>query len=97
MVTLLLVNVLSEDVFPPTLPEFLYANLTRAPRRYNVNTPYRVLELVNIPDVIQSTGYTCGPVAMQSVLHYFSLEVRESEVMAAAGTIPNKGTGPVML
>ncbi len=94
---LLLVSVLSEDVIPPTTPEFLFANLTRAPKRYNVNTPYRVLQLVNVPDVIQSTNYTCGPVAMQSVLNYFLLEARESEVMQAAGTIPNTGTGPVML
>jgi hypothetical protein len=34
---------------------------------------------------------------MQSVLNYFLLEARESEVMQAAGTIPNTGTGPVML
>jgi len=73
VLSLLMVITLSEDVFPPTLPEFLYANLTRAPGRYTANTPYRVIQLVNIPDVIQSTGYTCGPVAMQSVLHYFGL------------------------
>lgn len=34
---------------------------------------------------------------MQSVLHYVSLEARESDVMKASGTIPYKGTGPIML
>lgn len=34
---------------------------------------------------------------MRSLLTYYHLTFREPEIMAAAGTQVNKGTGPVML
>lgn len=34
---------------------------------------------------------------MQAVLVYFQFHARESEVMQASGSIPNTGTGPIML
>jgi hypothetical protein len=34
---------------------------------------------------------------MQAVLAYYQFHATESQVMQASGTIPNTGTGPIML
>jgi hypothetical protein len=33
----------SEDIIPPSSPEFQRANLTRTFSKYSINTPYRVI------------------------------------------------------
>lgn len=84
-------------MIPPTLPEFEQANITRAATTTSIVTAQRTISLINVPDVFQSTSYTCGPASLKAVLRYFGLPVRESEIAQKAGTIPYTGTGPVML
>jgi predicted double-glycine peptidase len=47
-----------------------------------------------VPDVRQSTGYTCGPAALQAVLAYYGIAVREDELSAAMGASSENGTTP---
>lgn len=94
---LLVLAYYSQDYIPPTLPEFENANLTRKKGSYQIVTSQRKIDLVNIPDVYQSTTFSCGPNSLEAVLHYLNVDFHESEIMAAAGTQRNKGTGPNML
>ena len=86
-----------EDIIPPSLPEFVNANITRVANKMYIQTEKRLISLVNIPDILQSTSYSCGPSSLKAVLRYLHVEIPESEIMEAAGTIPNTGTGPIML
>lgn len=36
----------------------------------------RVVNLLNVPDVMQATPYTCGPSSLSAVLNYFKLTYR---------------------
>lgn len=47
-----------------------------------------------IPDVRQSTNYSCGAAALQAVLHYWGVDLREGELMVALRTDPERGTNP---
>lgn len=51
-------------------------------------------ELLNVPDVRQSTSYTCGASALQAVLAYWGQEIREDRLAEKLGSDPSKGTSP---
>ena len=55
--------------------------------------PSRVAELP-VPDVRQSTDYTCSASALQAVLAYYGLEAREDELATELGATPKDGAPP---
>ena len=55
--------------------------------------PHGFLSLV--PDVRQSTGYTCGASALQAVLAYWGFSEREDRLAARLHSTPEAGTHPL--
>jgi predicted double-glycine peptidase len=51
--------------------------------------------LEGVPDVRQSTGYTCGASALQAVLAYWGTEEREDRLAARLRSTPEAGTHPL--
>lgn len=47
-----------------------------------------------VPDVRQSTGYSCGAAVLQAVLSYWGTSEREDRLMARLHTTPQNGTSP---
>jgi len=47
-----------------------------------------------VPDVRQSTGYTCGAAALQAVLAYWGMPEREDRLAARLHSTPEAGTHP---
>jgi predicted double-glycine peptidase len=52
---------------------------------------------LRVPDVQQTTDYTCGASALQAVLAYYGEETSESELAAELGTTPADGAPPEAL
>ncbi len=52
------------------------------------------LLLEGVPDVRQSTNYSCGAAALQAVLAYWGTSEREDRLMARLSTSPEQGTSP---
>ena len=50
--------------------------------------------LNTVPDVRQSTPYTCGASSLQAVLNYWGTDQREDELVALLGVTPEEGTSP---
>lgn len=50
--------------------------------------------MLQVPDVRQSTNYTCGAAALQSVLAYWGIEYREDRLVEKLGSTPDAGTPP---
>jgi predicted double-glycine peptidase len=50
--------------------------------------------LSSVPDVTQSTRYSCGPSCLQAVLRYWGICVQESDLMDRLHTTPERGTDP---
>ncbi len=50
--------------------------------------------LATIPDVRQSTNYSCGAAALQAVLAHWGISEREDRLMTRLHTTPEKGTSP---
>ena len=50
--------------------------------------------LLNIPDVRQSTAYSCGAAALQAVLSYYGIDKRERALMDMLRTTEEAGTSP---
>jgi predicted double-glycine peptidase len=50
--------------------------------------------LLAVPDVFQSTSYSCGAAAVQSVLAYWGKEFHEKDLWQALGTSEQLGTAP---
>jgi predicted double-glycine peptidase len=50
--------------------------------------------LLTVPDVRQDTDYSCGASALQAVLAYWGIDVRESTLIKALRTDPKNGTRP---
>jgi len=48
-----------------------------------------------VPDVRQSTGYTCGAAALQAILAYWGTEEREDRLAARLHSTPEAGTHPL--
>jgi predicted double-glycine peptidase len=44
-----------------------------------------------VPDVVQSTNYSCGPSALQAVLAYYGIIVSEKDLIREAKTNPDIG------
>jgi len=51
--------------------------------------------LASVPDVRQSTGYTCGAAALQAVLAYWGTSEREDRLAARLRSTPEAGTHPL--
>jgi predicted double-glycine peptidase len=50
--------------------------------------------LLPVPDVYQSTNYSCGAAAVQSVLAYWGVEVHEKDLWQDLNTTERLGTAP---
>jgi predicted double-glycine peptidase len=50
--------------------------------------------LTGVPDVRQSTGYSCGAAALQAVLAYWGTSEREDRLIDRLHSTPEKGTSP---
>jgi predicted double-glycine peptidase len=77
------------DLLLHVLPLVLSASSGCAPPR-----PAESTKELALPDVRQSTGYTCGAAVLQSVLAYFGEEAREDELAAELGATPEEGAPP---
>jgi predicted double-glycine peptidase len=49
----------------------------------------------SVPDVRQSTGYSCGAAALQAVLAYWGTSEREDRLVARLKSTPEAGTHPL--
>ncbi|MBI5209579.1 MAG: C39 family peptidase [Elusimicrobia bacterium] len=49
-------------------------------------------DLIRLPLVRQSTPYTCGAAALQSILGYYGEDIREDELARKLGSDPEQGT-----
>jgi predicted double-glycine peptidase len=56
--------------------------------------PYTLPHPAALPDVRQSTGYTCGAAALQAVLAYWGFPEREDRLVARLHSTPEAGTHP---
>ena len=71
---------------------------TPAPLAAPVGSPLVLpssLPFAAVPDVRQSTGYTCGATALQAVLSYWGIDEREDRLAARLHTTPEAGTHPL--
>ena len=50
---------------------------------------YKLFEIVNVPEVRQSTNYTCGPSVMLSILGSYNIESREDKLSKLMNTNKN--------
>lgn len=50
--------------------------------------------LATVPDVRQSTNYSCGAAALQAVLGYYGIDKRERDLMDMLKTSQDAGTSP---
>ena len=64
----------------------------RAPR---APAPLPSSPFAAVPDVRQSTGYTCGAAALQAVLAYWGMPEREDRLAARLRSTPEAGTHPL--
>ena len=53
------------------------------------------LPFAGVPDVRQSTNYTCGAAALQAVLSYWGIDEREDRLAARLHSTPDAGTHPL--
>jgi predicted double-glycine peptidase len=58
------------------------------------SSPPAAQSLIAVPDVRQSTDYSCGASALQSVLAYYGVDLSEGELMVLLGTDNESGTAP---
>jgi hypothetical protein len=56
--------------------------------------PATAPDLIAIPDVRQSTDFSCGATALQSILAYYGKDQREDKLMGLLGTNEETGTTP---
>jgi predicted double-glycine peptidase len=79
---------------PGPRPSAQAAASAPAPRPTPAAAPPPAL-LAGIPDVRQSTGYTCGAAALQAVLAYWGTSEREDRLAARLRCTPEAGTHPL--
>ncbi len=53
--------------------------------------------LMKLPLVRQATDYTCGVAALQSILRYYGIEIREDRLAAILKSDPDNGTSYVAI
>ncbi len=58
------------------------------------SVPYALPHSASVPDVRQSTGYTCGAAALQAVLAYWGTPEREDRLAARLRSTAEAGTHP---
>jgi predicted double-glycine peptidase len=58
------------------------------------NDPYRHVKLLPVPDVRQSTTYSCGAATFQAVISYWGTDYREGTIMEMLGSSETSGTEP---
>lgn len=51
-------------------------------------------QILEVPDVRQSTAYSCGAAAVQAILSYYGIDRREADLMQKLCTHPDRGTSP---
>lgn len=56
--------------------------------------PWRNVKVLPVPDVFQSTTYSCGATALQAVLSYWNIYKPEGELMELLGSRETSGTDP---
>ena len=78
---------------PPAPPPALQAAVFKAPAAAE-NTGSGLTLLEGVPDVRQSTSFSCGAAALQAVLHYYGVEEREDRLMKELKTSSAEGTHP---
>jgi len=96
--TLLLVGSFAAGMFlgRTTMPGRSAPPLDKAPSgRQGEPSPPGPSLLGGVPDVRQSTGYTCGASALQAVLAYWGTEEREDRLAARLHSTPEAGTHPL--
>lgn len=59
------------------------------------SVPFALPFSAAVPDVRQSTGYTCGAAALQAVLAYWGFPEREDRLAARLRSTPEAGTHPL--
>lgn len=52
------------------------------------------MQILRLPDVRQTTDYSCGPTALQAVLGYYGEEHFERDLMELCQADPQEGTPP---
>lgn len=52
------------------------------------------IRALSVPDVRQSTGFSCGAAAFQAVLGYWGIDEVEGDLIAELGSDPEQGTPP---
>jgi predicted double-glycine peptidase len=50
--------------------------------------------MIDVPDIRQTTGYTCGPAAVRAALAVHGWQFSERALEDAMGATPNAGTSP---
>lgn len=60
----------------------------------NSNPGQDTVIISTVPDVRQSTSYSCGASSLQAVLNYWGIDQREDELMDLLNTTPEAGTHP---
>ena len=60
--------------------------------RFSLSAHKIDMKLLNFPELRQTFEYDCGPNALQSVLFYYDIEMREEILMKKAKTEPIHGT-----
>ncbi len=56
-------------------------------------SPWRNAGTLTVPDVRQSTTYSCGAASLQAVLAYWGVDKREGDLMTLLGSKETSGTG----
>ena len=77
------------------LPLPLGRGASRPPAVAEPVLPGALSPLASVPDVRQSTGYTCGAAALQAVLAYWGAEEREDRLAVRLKSTPEAGTHPL--
>jgi predicted double-glycine peptidase len=84
----------ARDFFgPPAPPAAFQAAALKTPAAAE-NRGSGLTLLDGVPDVRQSTSFSCGAAALQAVLHYYGVEEREDRLMKELQTSSEEGTHP---
>ena len=68
--------------------------LKPTPLHINADSPNKTPLLERVPDVQQSTNFSCGAAALQAVLGYWGIRTQEQTLMEALHTNEMSGTSP---
>lgn len=71
--------------------------LIRSPDTMELFREGKKVTLLNLPDVRQSTPYTCGPSSLQAILKYYGVDIREDKLAELSRTTPDGGSTPTNL